>query len=174
MQWIIADRRAEEKDDSWHKRMKALKVDTVIDLICYTPEQNQIMVEAFEGRIRHFLHCGSIWAYGPATRVPYKETDPRKPISQYGYDKARIEENLLTGFYKDGFPATVIHPGDISGRKWLPISPQGTLNGVGVYKRLSRGETVYLPDNGGSTLHHVHADDIAQMFLIAIKHPKRE
>lgn len=172
VQWIIADRRAEEKDDSWQKRMKALKVDIVIDLICYTPEQNQIMVGAFEGRIRQFLHCGTIWAYGPPRRVPYKETDPRKPIGQYGYDKARIEENLLTGFHKDGFPASVIHPGHICGRKWLPIDPQATRNGVGVYERLSRGETVYLPDDGGSTLHHVHADDVAQMFMIAIKHPK--
>ncbi len=49
VEWILADRGAEEADGSWAKRMAGIEADVVVDLICYSPEQNRIMVEAFEG-----------------------------------------------------------------------------------------------------------------------------
>lgn len=164
VEWIIADRKKEEKDPSWLNRMTDIETDIVIDLICYQPEQNRIMMQAFAGRIEHFLHCGSIWAYGPAIRTPFQESYPRNPISTYGRNKAYIEAELIDAFQKDGFPATIVHPGHISGREWLPIDPQGTVDGVGIYKKLAHEQTVHLPNTGLATLHHVHADDVAQMF----------
>lgn len=168
VEWIVADRKAEEQDDTWLRRMEAIDADVVMDLICFTPGQNRLMVEAFEGRVRHFLHCGTIWAYGPVARAPYRESDPRKPISDYGRMKAEIESALLERYQTAGFPATIIHPGHISGRKWLPIDPQGTRNGVAIYETLARGEVVHLPQHGRETLHHVHGDDVAQMFELAM------
>ncbi|MEX0569414.1 MAG: NAD-dependent epimerase/dehydratase family protein [Candidatus Njordarchaeota archaeon] len=170
VEWILIDRRKAEKDGSWKKLMESINVDIVIDLICYTLEQNCIMVEALKGRIRQFIHCGSIWAYGPSRRVPYKESYPRRPIGRYGINKAKIEEDLIKEYQTNGFPATIIHPGHISGRRWLPIDPQATRNGVGIYEKLAKGEIVYLPDTGLSTLHHVHASDLAQLFIQAIEH----
>ncbi|MBM3498246.1 MAG: NAD-dependent epimerase/dehydratase family protein [Armatimonadetes bacterium] len=168
VEWIVADRAAEERDGTWRARMDALEADAVIDLICYTVEQNRTLVEAFAGRVQHFIHCGTIWSYGPPARTPYAESDPRRPISEYGRQKALIEADLLHRYRTSGFPATIIHPGHISGRKWLPIDPQGTRNGVGVYEKLARGETVHLPGDGLATLHHVHADDLAQLFESAL------
>jgi len=168
VEWIVADRGAEEAAGTWAQRMASIEADVVVDLICYTPAQNQLMVEAFEGRITHFIHCGTIWAYGPALRTPYRESDERRPIDEYGRNKATIEADLIRRYRTTGFPATIIHPGHISGRKWLPIDPQGTRNGVGVYEKLARGEVVHLPQMGRETLHHVHADDLAQLFESAI------
>jgi nucleoside-diphosphate-sugar epimerase len=170
VEWIVADRSAEERDETWRRRMESLDADAVIDLICYTPEQNRLMVEAFEGRILHFIHCGTIWSYGPPARSPYAESDPRRPISEYGQMKAEIEAELIDRYRTTGFPATIIHPGHISGRKWLPIDPQGARNGVGVYERLARGEVVHLPRWGRETLHHVHGDDLGQLFEAALIH----
>ncbi|MBO3798325.1 MAG: NAD-dependent epimerase/dehydratase family protein [Thermoproteota archaeon] len=172
VEWIVADRIMEEKNGLWGKRMAAVDADVVIDLICYTPEQNRMIVESLEGRVSHFIHCGTIWAYGPSTRVPYREDYPRKPVTEYGILKARIEADLLEKYIRNGFPATVVHPGHISGRKWLPIDPQGTRNGVDVYRRLAHGDVVCLPDTGLATLHHVHADDVAQIFELAILNRK--
>ncbi|MGB9760099.1 MAG: NAD-dependent epimerase/dehydratase family protein [Thermoproteota archaeon] len=172
VEWIVADRQAEEKDGTWQKRMSEVDADVVIDLISFTPEQNRIIVESLKDRVAHFIHCGTIWAYGPSSRVPYKESYPRKPITEYGIMKAKIEADLMEKYRDEGFPATVIHPGHISGKKWLPIDPQGTRNGVGIYRNLARGEVVYLPDLGLATLHHVHADDVAQVLELAILHRK--
>jgi nucleoside-diphosphate-sugar epimerase len=172
VEWIIADRVEEEKSGKWQKRMSEVDADVVVDLICYTPEQNRLIVESVKDRVSHFIHCGTIWSYGPSSRVPYKEHYPRKPVTEYGKMKAQIEFDLMEKYKNEGFPATVIHPGHISGRKWLPIDPQGTRNGVDIYRKLAHGDVVYLPDNGLTTLHHVHADDVAQIFELAILHRK--
>jgi nucleoside-diphosphate-sugar epimerase len=39
---------------------------------------------------------------------------------------------------------------------------------VGVYEKLARGETVHLPEFGRETIHHVHGDDVAQLFEAAM------
>ncbi len=168
VRWIIADRRAEEKTGEWLRRMKALEADVVVDLICYRPEQNEAMVEAFAGRIGHFVHCGTLWVYGAARRRPTDESQIRNPLGQYGRDKAAIEASLMRMWRDSGFPATVIHPGHISSKYWLPIDPQGTVNGMEIYRRLARGEKVRLPSEKAASLQHVHADDVAQMFELAI------
>jgi nucleoside-diphosphate-sugar epimerase len=173
VQWIKADRRAEEHGQGWAERMRRIDTDAVMDLICYSPAQQETMLAAFRGRIRHFLHCGTIWAYGPSARVPYRECYPRRPIGQYGRDKVTIEAALEAAWRREGFPATIIHPGHISGRRWLPIDPQGSRAGVGVYERLAAGQTVQLPDTGLATLHHVHGDDVAQLFQLALEQPGR-
>lgn len=168
VEWITADRRAQEQAGAWQQRLQEIDTEAVVDLICYTPEQNQLMVDAFKGRVRHFLHCGTIWSYGPTEKAPYEESFPRKPISDYGIKKAQIEADLLALYQTEGFPATVIHPGHISGRKWLPIDPQGSRDGVGIYHKLATGKKVQLPDLGLATLHHVHGDDVAQLFQLAL------
>jgi nucleoside-diphosphate-sugar epimerase len=168
VEWVLADRTAGESDGTWPQRMAKIKADVVMDLLCFSPEQNQQMYEVFKGRTGHFIHCGTVWAYGPPEKVPYEEHFARKPITQYGVDKAKIEEFLLRKYREEGFPATVIHPGHISGRKWLPIDPQGTRDGVKVYERLATGQEVCLPEMGLARLHHVHGDDVAQLFELAM------
>jgi nucleoside-diphosphate-sugar epimerase len=170
--WIIADRSQEEKSGAWATRLKSIETDVVIDLMAFTPEQNTLMMNAFAGRIRHFLHCGTIWAYGRPARVPYSESDPRRPLSDYGTKKAQIEADLLERCAKSAFPGTIIHPGHICGWGWLPIDPQGTRNGTEVYRHLATEETVYLCDHGRPTIQHVHADDIARLFQLSIENPR--
>ena len=52
----------------------------------------------------------------------------------------------------------------------MPIDPQGTRNGTEVYRKLAHGEVVHLPQYGRETLHHVHGDDVAQVFELALTH----
>jgi nucleoside-diphosphate-sugar epimerase len=61
----------------------------------------------------------------------------------------------------------VLHPGHISGPGWVPVNPAGNFD-VDVYRRLAEGAEVALPNLGLETLHHVHADDVAQSFTAAM------
>ncbi len=171
VQWVQCDKRQEEASGAWAKRLAALEVDAVVDLITYTPAQNDQIVRAFKGRIRHFLNCGSIWAYGRSMRVPHREHDPRDPASRYGKEKTAIEADLMALHGREGFPATVIHPGHICGRRWLPVDPSGGLDGTDIYRRLATGEPVVLPERGAYPLHHVHGDDVAQLFELCLLKP---
>ncbi len=164
---VTLDRRAEEAAGTFGRRVAALKGEVVVDLICFTPEQCKQVVDALAGHVGHFLLCGTIWVHGPTEVAPTDETRPRRPFGEYGIAKAAIEALLLERAARAGFPATVLHPGHIVGEGWRPINPQGNLN-VQVFEALAAGEPVSLPDRGLSTLHHVHADDVAQAFERAI------
>ena len=169
--WITADRDAEEKDGAWVKRLAAIEADVVLDVVCYRVSQAEMLYDAFAGRIRHLVQIGSVWAYGPTDQAPYEEHMPRRPLGEYGRQKTLIEEYLVGKYRTDRFPATIVHPGHISGRKILPIDPQGARNGVEIYRKLATGQTVHLPDDGLATLHHVHGDDIAQICQRAVERP---
>lgn len=165
---VTADRAAEEADGTFGARIAGLGPDVVIDMISFTTESTRHLVEALRGRVQHFLHCGTIWVYGPSGQVPTTETAPRRPIGDYGRRKAAIEDYLLRQA-ADGFPATVIHPGHISGPGWVPINPAGHKD-TAVFQRLADGDRLTLPNLGMETLQHVHADDVARVFLAAIAH----
>jgi nucleoside-diphosphate-sugar epimerase len=164
---VVADRVEEDRSGTFVDRVVDLEPDVVIDLICFTLDSASQLVDALEARVRHYLHCGTIWVHGPSAQVPTTEEAPRRPFGDYGVQKAAIEAYLLDRAHNDGFPATVLHPGHISGPGWVPINPAGNLD-LDVYRRLATGEQVALPNLGLETLHHVHADDVAQSFTAAM------
>jgi nucleoside-diphosphate-sugar epimerase len=164
---VVADRTEEEAAGTFGQRVRDLEPDVVIDLICFTVDSARHLVEALRGRVRHFLHCGTIWVHGPSVVVPTTEDVPRRPFGDYGVHKAEIETYLLDQAHRHGFPATLLHPGHISGPGWVPINPAGNLD-LDVYHRLATGDEVTLPNLGMETLHHVHADDVAQSFTAAM------
>ena len=164
---VTIDRSAAEADGSFGRLIRDLEPEIVIDMICFTEESARHLVEALAGRVQHFLHCGTVWVHGPSVEVPTTELQPRRPFGEYGIRKAQIEAYLLAEARRNGFPATVLHPGHICGIGWLPLNPAGNFNPA-VYARLARGEEVLLPNLGLETVHHVHADDVAQAFMQAI------
>lgn len=163
----VMDRTAMEADGSFGPAIAALKADIVIDMICFTLPSAQHLVEALAGQVSHFLHTGTIWTHGFSTVVPTLEDTPKKPFGDYGVQKAAIETYLLERARRDNFPATLIHPGHIVGPGWSPLNPAGHFNPA-VFSTIARGETLALPNFGLETVHHVHADDVAQLFMAAI------
>lgn len=164
---IQIDRKEAEQQGSFGRQILAFNPEVVIDMICFTPESTEHIVKALHGKIKHFLHCGTTWVHGHSTMVPTKETQLREPFGEYGIKKAAIEKYLLATFQETGFPATILHPGHIVGPGWIPVNPTGNFN-PDVFHKLENGEEVLLPNLGMETLHHVHADDVAQAFVCAI------
>lgn len=165
---INLDRAAEEKNNAFGEIIRDLHADVVIDLICFRPDSASALVEALRGKVTHFLHCGTTWVHGHSLSVPTDESQPRAPFGEYGINKAAIESYLLKQA-SSGFPATILHPGHIVGPGWVPVNPAGNFN-MDVYKKLATGEELLLPNFGMETLHHVHADDVAQAFQCAVNH----
>jgi nucleoside-diphosphate-sugar epimerase len=166
---VTVDRGETEAGGQFSQLVKAMEPDVVIDLICYTVDSARLLVEGLQGHVKHFLHCGTIWKHGPATEVPLAEEAHTEPFGEYGIRKAAIERYLLDAARRTGFPATIIHPGHISGPGWRPINPQGNLNPA-VFEKLAKGEELQIPNFGLETVHHVHADDVALAFECAINH----
>lgn len=164
---VKADREADEKAGTFGKTIRNLKGDIVIDMICFKLESARQLVEALRGSVQHFLHCGTIWTHGPEVTRPTTEADAKHPIGEYGTQKAAIETYLFSEAHRTGFPATIAHPGHIVGPGWTPLNPAGHFNNA-VFETLARGEELALSNFGMETVHHVHADDVAQIFMQAI------
>ena len=161
------DRVRAEQDGVFGSLIRDLAPEVVIDLICFTPDSARQLVESLRGQVRHFLHCGTIWVHGHSVQVPTLEDQPRAPFGEYGINKAAIETYLLMEAQRTGFPATVLHPGHIVGPGWVPLNPAANFN-TQVFSKLAKGEGFLLPNLGMETVHHVHADDVAQAFMQAL------
>jgi nucleoside-diphosphate-sugar epimerase len=167
---ITADRDAEDLAGTFGTRIAELRPDAVADLICFTPESARLLVDALRPARPLLLHCGTIWVHGHAGRVPLTEDEPRTGYGEYGANKVAIESLLHAETRSGGVPAVVLHPGHISGPGWPVINPAGNLD-AGVWRKLSTGEPLALPALGLGVLNHVHADDVAQAFELALTCP---
>ena len=169
---IVIDREEADKAGDFGRQILRLSPDIVIDMICFTPESARKIAEALKGQIQHFLHCGTIWVHGHSELVPTAETHHRRPFGEYGINKAAIESYLLSEHNLSGFPMTILHPGHIVGPGWVPLNPAGHFNPE-VFRKLAEGKEVVLPNLGMETVHHVHADDLAQSFIKSIDNRNR-
>jgi nucleoside-diphosphate-sugar epimerase len=164
---VVVDRVVEERAGIFGSTIGLLGGDIVIDMICFTLDSAEHLVAGLRSRVQHFLHCGTVWVHGPLTAVPATEDAPRNAIGTYGTQKAAIEAFLLREAQRNGFPATVFRPGHIVGPGWNPVNPAGHANPK-VFETIARGEELALPNFGNETVHHVHADDLAQLVMRAI------
>lgn len=164
---VRVDREAEDAAGTFGAQVAELGADAVVDLVCFTLESARALVSALRGHTGQLLHCGTIWVHGPATAVPVTEDVARTPFGDYGVAKAAIEEYLLG---PADLPSVVLHAGHIVGPGWEPCNPVGNFD-LSVFEALARGAEVVLPNFGLETLHHVHADDVAQAFELAMSQP---
>ncbi|QOD42685.1 NAD-dependent epimerase/dehydratase family protein [Clavibacter zhangzhiyongii] len=164
---VRVDRDAEDAAGTFADRIADLAPEVVVDLVCFTPESARHLVEGLRGRVRHLVHIGSIWTHGLSTSLPLREDDPKEPFGDYGVRKAEIERYLIAESRGGGVPSTVVHPGHISGGGWPVITPLGNLDPA-VWTALATGGPLAVPGSGSETMHHVHADDVAQVVQLAI------
>lgn len=166
---VQLDRDTEEAAGTFGKKIAALKGDVVVDLISFEPKSTISLIEAIRDDVQHYLYCASIWCHGSASVVPATEDLPRFPICNYGRNKAATEAWLHEQYRTSGLPETVVMPGHITGPGWNCINPCGNFD-ARVWGKVVRGEQITLPNFGMECLHHVHADDVAQVFANAISH----
>jgi len=167
---VSADRDTEDAAGTFGARIAGLRPDAVIDLISFTPESTQHLLDALRPTRPLLLHCGTIWVHGRSARVPLSEDEPRTGYGEYGVGKVAIEALLHRETLAGGVPSVVLHPGHISGPGWPVITPAGNLD-PDVWRRLAGGEPLPLPALGLGLLNHVHADDVAQAFERALTRP---
>ena len=166
---VPVDRAAEDAAGTFGRRVAGLEADVVVDMICFTPDSASALVAALRGGCGHLLHCGTIWRYGPSVKQPIREDDTSPPFGGYGTQKAAIADLLAAETRSGGLVTTVLQPGHISGPGWTPIGPLGNLD-PDIWYALSAGQEIAVPGVGAEIMHHVHADDVAQAFQLAVEH----
>ncbi len=166
---VRVDREAQESAGTFAATVAGLEAEVVIDMVCFTESSARALVDGLRGRIAHLIHCGSLWMHGPSLKLPITEDNASPAIGSYGVQKAAIARLLAEETQAGGLITTSLHPGHISGPGWPPINPLGNLD-PGVWDTLAAGEELSIPGLGTELMHHVHADDVAQAFELAVSH----
>ncbi|MDX3638159.1 NAD(P)-dependent oxidoreductase [Streptomyces sp. MB09-02B] len=91
------------------------------------------------------------------------------PVGEYGIRKDRIARMLKDETASGGLVTTSLHPGHIVGPGWHPVGPLGNIDPT-VWYTLSAGQPLRIPGVGVESMHHVHADHVAQAFERAVEH----
>ncbi|WP_108397411.1 NAD-dependent epimerase/dehydratase family protein [Devosia submarina] len=164
------DRQTQEAAGTFGQAIAIIGADIVVDLICFTPASSTQLADALEGNVDQLIHIGTIWTHGASEVVPTPESAVKRPFGEYGINKAAIEKDLLQRARRRGFPVSIVHPGHIVGPGWAPLNPAGHFNPT-VFSTIAQGRPLALPNFGLETVHHVHADDVAQVIIGAINNP---
>lgn len=159
------------KEPDFAQKVSSMKPDIVIDLINFRLEDTISMASALKkSTCSHYLYCSSCWAHGRAETLPLNPDDLKKePLDEYGKDKLASETYLKDLYRREGFPSTIIMPGQISGPGWTIINPWANKT-ILPFQKIADGEEIILPHFGMETLHHVHGYDVAQCFFKAVTH----
>lgn len=170
VQRVQLDRLALEKTDGFGCKIAAMNPDIVIDMVSYDYRSTMETVEALKNtNLSQYIFISSIREHGASFTVPADESMPRRPISPYGHDKLHSVTWLHEQYIENGFPYTGIMPGHITGPGWNCVNPTGNFDPE-IFGKIGRGERIYVPNFGVEPVHHVHADDVAQMIELAIRH----
>ncbi|MDZ7835291.1 MAG: NAD-dependent epimerase/dehydratase family protein [Alkalibacterium sp.] len=157
-------------DLDFSSKIAEMNADVVIDLICFKlDEVKETVATLKETDLSHYLYCSTIWTHGRTETIPVDPNGEKHPLDEYGRQKYASEKYLKQEYRVNGFPATMISPGQICGPGWSIISPLG-YGDDSVFQTIADGEEIKLPNLGMETLHPVHAEDVAQMFVDAMNH----
>ena len=162
--------RGGEQDGTFGAQIRALAADVVIDMICFTlesaapPGGGAARSRAALPALRHDLDPRPQRA-----RCPPPKNSRAVPSASMASRKRLSRPICSTRRAATASPPQLLHPGHIVGPGWKPLNPAGHFN-PGSLHGSPRGEELALPNLGMETVHHVHADDVAQAFMQAMAH----
>lgn len=146
------------------------KIDIVYDMIAYNPEESELMIKIFKGKIKRFIHCSTISIYmiSDDIQCPVTEDQDKKDIMDYwernpfgmsyGINKRKCEEVLWNAHDENNFPVSIIRPTFVCGpndptrRDWFWI------------ERILDEKPLLVPGNGEHKFQQVYVEDTAKAF----------
>lgn len=164
---VYADR---TKPDQMRDVLGSVDVDAVIDVTAYRPEEVELMIEIFRGRIEHYIFISSTVIYAATDLLPITENHPveRGPAQQeYGRNKLLCEDILVRAWREQRFPATTVCYSMVMGAgNILPDREQR------MFQRLLRDRPILIPGNGRMLQQIGHADDQARAQRMMLCNPR--
>ncbi len=153
-----------DKRDELESAVLAFKPDTVIDFVCFRPEQARQMAELLSGRIGQYIFISTVDVYGyPLTHLPMRENDPKiMGNCQYAVDKMLCENVLREKEEKDKLPLTVVRPVYSFGPDFV-LDLMSRKGGKQMLLRLKNHLPILVPGGGNTLIHASSAYNTGRM-----------
>ena len=152
--------------DQLRAALEAQSFDAVVDCILYEPNQLDVAMELFRGRVGRYVFISTQAVYNmPSDVYPVDESRPLIGDSRFAYaaKKADIERKLEAVGRSSDFPWVSLRPGYIYGPYNNVAQAEFSL-----FARIERDRPVLVPNDGGAVVHHTHGRDLAEAVLAAL------
>ena len=152
------------------KALDKQSFDVVVDWIGFTPDNIEIDIELFSGKVKQFIYISSASVYQkPPTYPVVTESTPLfNPYWGYSQNKIACEERLTQAYREQGFPVTIVRP-SLTYSTVFPIA----VGGWGCYTfvdRIKRGKKIIAHGDGSSLWTVTHSEDFAKGFIGLLGH----
>jgi nucleoside-diphosphate-sugar epimerase len=142
--------------------------DVVADFITFTPEQLDVRLKLFRGRVGQFIFISSASVYQrPVTHYLVTESTPlANPFWDYSRNKIACEDRLMRALREEGFPSVIVRPSWTYGDSVIPlaVTSHGRFYFTGV-DRMRKGKPMIVPGDGSSLWAMTHNTDFARGFV---------
>jgi nucleoside-diphosphate-sugar epimerase len=145
--------------------------DFVIDMICFKPNEAESAVLAFKGRIEQYIFCSTVDVYSkPSLNLPYKESEPRQGLTEYGKNKILCEDIFMEAHRNRKFKTTIIRPAATYGEGGTIIHTFGW--STTYLDRIQKGKPIVVHGDGSSLWVMCYIDDVARAHIAACGNEK--
>lgn len=145
--------------------------DTVIDMVCYSPEQAESAIRAFKGRTGQFIFCSTVDVYRkPSLLFPVRENEDRIAASEYGRNKVRCEDLFFAAGERGDFAVTVLRPAHTYSEVGRVVHTFGW--DTNFLDRVRKGKPLIVHGDGQALWVSCHADDVGHAFVMACGNAK--
>ena len=114
VQLVRADR---SQPGALEAALEGRQFDLVVDCAAYKEPDVEDAVDAFAGRITHYVFISTDFVYSPSIEGPFpiRENAPKEERLPYGTGKLACEAVLRRAYEEQDFPFTVLRPPHIMG-----------------------------------------------------------
>jgi nucleoside-diphosphate-sugar epimerase len=134
--------------------------DCVFDISAYRPEDVELMIEIFRGRIGHYVFASSTVIYAASKILPIDENFPLErgdDQNKYGMNKILCEDILMHEYRENHFPMSIAAFSMVFGpNNIIPEREQR------MFVRIARGRPVLIPGDGTTVQQVGHVFDEAR------------
>ncbi|NLG50486.1 MAG: SDR family oxidoreductase [Chloroflexi bacterium] len=139
--------------------------DVVANFVGFTPDQVELDIAAFAGRVGQYIYISSASVYQkPLNHYRITESTPlSNPYWEYSQNKIACEEILNRAYREQSFPMTIVRPTYTYGHTWIPAGVGG--HGYTIVGRMRRGQPIISHGDGQSLWVMTHNTDFAVGFV---------
>jgi len=123
-----------------------------------------LLFAAQKASIKKFYFLSSYAVYGKPKAMPVRQDDRKKPVTAYGKDKLKIENQCWTLITKKSMPITIFRPALIIGPQ---VKDPVVLMSLFMALGMDEANRMYVAHNGNTKFQLLHPDDAADAIMAA-------
>lgn len=126
------------------------------------------IVESHQSYAPPLVFSSTAAVYGDQKDMPIKESAPKRPLSNYGKDKLKVEIEIKKAAHSHNLPALIFRPFNVYGPRQRKTSPYSGVISIFEHQFKNRAP-VTIFGSGAQLRDFIYVEDVARRFIKAME-----